>query len=99
MGVDKRRVGIVGLFLSLILFGVVSRYWEYAIDSISPLEPPPPPLAVNTTPQPEIVEDTIQKNRSLVATLVDYEVPVAIANEVAGLIKPIFDVRKLRFGN
>jgi murein DD-endopeptidase MepM/ murein hydrolase activator NlpD len=30
---------------------------------------------------------------------VDYEVPVAIANEIADLIKPVFDVRKLRFGN
>jgi murein DD-endopeptidase MepM/ murein hydrolase activator NlpD len=50
-------------------------------------------------PQSEVVEDTIQKNRTLVATLVDYEVPVAIANEIADLIKPLFDLRKLRFGH
>src|SRR5215471_16312434 len=48
---------------------------------------------------PRYWEFTIQKNRTLVATLVDYEVPVAIANEIADLIKPVFDVRKLRFGN
>jgi murein DD-endopeptidase MepM/ murein hydrolase activator NlpD len=30
---------------------------------------------------------------------VDYEVPTTIANEIADLIKPVFDVRKLRFGN
>src|SRR6266705_2480306 len=34
-----------------------------------------------------------------IATLVDYDIPVAIANEVADLIKPVFNVRKLRFGN
>jgi len=30
---------------------------------------------------------------------VDYDVPVAIAKEVADLIRPVFDVRKMRFGN
>ena len=57
----------------------------------------PPP--VTRPPENEVVEDTIQKNRTLVATLVDYEVPVVIANQIADLIKPVFDVRKLRFGN
>src|SRR5205814_4725670 len=67
------------------------------IESIPPLLAPPP--ATNTVPKTEVVEDTIQKNRTLVATLVDYEVPAAIATEVADLIKPVFDLRKLRFGN
>src|SRR5204863_3334863 len=72
------------------------KYWELKIESIQPLIPPPP---ANTTPKTEVVEDTIQKNTTLVATLVDYDVPVALANELADLIKPVFDVRKLRFGN
>jgi hypothetical protein len=50
-------------------------------------------------PQLEVVEDTIHRNTTLVATLVDYNVPIAIANDVADLIKPVFDVRQLRFGN
>jgi murein DD-endopeptidase MepM/ murein hydrolase activator NlpD len=55
--------------------------------------PLPPPTKA------EVVEDTIHKNTTLVATLIDYDVPVELANEVADLIKPVFDVRHLRFGN
>jgi murein DD-endopeptidase MepM/ murein hydrolase activator NlpD len=99
MDVRKRKVGLIGLLLSTVLVTVGAKYWEFALDSISPVAPPPPPPPINTVPQPEVVEDTIHKNRTLVATLVDYEVPVAIANEVADLIKPVFDVRKMRFGN
>jgi len=99
MDVRKRRTGLIGLLLLTATIIVGAKYWEFAIDVISPLVPPPPPLTVNIVPQNEVVEDTIQKNRTLVATLVDYEVPVAIANEVADLIKPVFDLRKMRFGN
>jgi len=86
-----------GLLLLAVVMTIVPKYWELRIDSIPPLIPPPP--ITNTVPKTEVVEDTIQKNRTLVATLVDYEVPVALANEVADLIKPVFDVRRLRFGN
>ena len=97
MGVYKCRAGLIWSLLFAVIITVVPKYWELRIESIPPLIPPPP--AINTVPKTEIVEDTIQKNRTLVATLVDYEVPVAIANEIADLIKPVFDVRKLRFGN
>ena len=86
-----------GLLLLAVIMTVVPKYWELRIDDIPPLIPPPP--ITNAIPKTEVVEDTIHKNRTLVATLVDYEVPVALANEVADLIKPVFDVRKLRFGN
>src|SRR5215467_10888189 len=99
MDVRRRKIGLIGLLLSIAIVTVGAKYWEFALDSISPVAPLPPPPSVNTVPQPEVVEDTIHKNRTLVATLVDYEVPVAIANEVADLIKPIFDLRKVRFGN
>ncbi|HYR44821.1 MAG TPA: peptidoglycan DD-metalloendopeptidase family protein [Terriglobia bacterium] len=78
-----------------VLIIVVPKYWELRIDSIPALAPPPPAAI----PKTEVVEDTIQRNRTLVATLVDYDVPVAIANEVADLIRPVFDLRKMRFGN
>ena len=87
----------VGLLLLAVIMTVVPKYWELRIDDIPPLIPPPP--ITNAIRKTEVVEDTIHKNRTLVATLVDYEVPVALANEVADLIKPVFDVRKLRFGN
>src|SRR5437016_384023 len=97
MGFYKCRIGLVWSLLFAVLIVVIPRYWELRIDSIPPLAPPP--AAIPKDQQNQVVEDTIQKNRTLVATLVDYEVPAALANEVADLIRPVFDVRKLRFGN
>src|SRR5215510_14795064 len=100
MGVHKCRVGLIWSVLFTVIVTAVPRYWELRLQSIPPLEPPLPAInPVNPVPPVEVVEDTIQKNRTLVATLVDYEVPVTIAKEIADLIKPVFDVRKLRFGN
>ena len=99
MEVYKRKAALIGLLICVVTAGLGAKYWESALDAMLPLVPPPPPPTVDTVPQPEVVEDTIQKNRTLVATLVDYEVPVTIANEIAGLIKPVFDLRRIRFGN
>jgi murein DD-endopeptidase MepM/ murein hydrolase activator NlpD len=93
----KRKAAWMGPLLLLIAITVIPRYWDFKIDSIPPLIPPP--ATADNAPKTQVVEDTIQKNTTLVATLVDYDVPVVIANEVADLIKPVFDVRKLRFGN
>jgi murein DD-endopeptidase MepM/ murein hydrolase activator NlpD len=94
MGVLKCRVGFVWSLLLAVCVSLVPRYWELTIDSIPALNPAPPPV-----PKPEVVEDTIQKNRTLTATLVDYNIPITLANDIAGLIKPVFDLRKIRFGN
>src|SRR6266566_3879805 len=90
----KCRVGFIWAFLLAVLVSVIPNYWESKIDSIPLLAPPP-----IETPKTQIVEDKIQKNRTLVATLVDYDVPIAIANHVADDIRPVFDLRKMRFGN
>ena len=90
------NAGLIGSLALAIVVTIVPRYWEFRIESIAPLVPPP---VTNTPPKTEVVEDTIQKNTTLVATLVDYDVPAAIAKEVADLVKPVFDLRKLRFGN
>jgi murein DD-endopeptidase MepM/ murein hydrolase activator NlpD len=90
---NKYRIGLVwSLILTALI--VIPKYWELKIESIPPLAPPPVDI-----PKTQVVEDTIHKNRTLVATLVDYDVPVAIANDIADLIRPVFDVRKMRFGN
>lgn len=94
MGVFKCNVGFIWSLIFAVLITVIPRYWELNIESIQPL-----PSATAATPRTEIVEDTIHKNTTLVATLGDYNIPAAMANEVADLIKPVFDVRKLRFGN
>jgi murein DD-endopeptidase MepM/ murein hydrolase activator NlpD len=94
MGVHKCKIGFIWSLLLVICIALIPRYWELRFESIPPVLNAPLPV-----PKPEIVEDTIQRNRTLVATLVDYDVPVTLANEVADLIKPVFDVRHLRFGN
>src|SRR5215475_11149921 len=95
MGVHKCNIGFIWSLLLAICLAVIPRYWELRIESIPPVLNAPLPVP----PKSQVVEDTIQKNTTLVATLVDYDVPVALANEVADLIKPVFDVRHLRFGN
>src|SRR5436309_4919754 len=90
----KCRIGFIWSLLLAVVVAVIPNYWESKIDSIPLLAPPP-----IETPKTQIVEDKIQKNRTLVATLVDYDVPIAIANHVADLIHPVFDLRKMRFGN
>ena len=94
MGAYKCRIGFLWSLVLVVFVIVVPKYRELRTESI----PQPAPPAVDI-PKTEVVEDTIQKNTTLVATLVDYDVPMTIANEVADLIKPVFDVRKMRFGN
>ncbi len=99
MGVFKCNVGLVWSLILAAIITVVPRYWELKIESIPPLVSTAPLPVTAVAPQTEVVEDTIQRNTTLVATLVDYDVPAALAHQVADLIKPVFDVRKLRFGN
>src|SRR5579862_1454356 len=94
MGFYKSKIGLVWSLILTVLIVVLPKYYELNIDSIPPLAPPSA-----DAPRTQVVEDTIHKNRTLVATLVDYDVPVTIANEVADLIRPVFDLRKMRFGN
>ena len=51
-----------------------------------------------TAPRIEVVEGSFKRNSTLVATLVDFDIPSEIANKVASLIQPIFDVRGFRSG-
>src|SRR2546421_2417562 len=94
MGFYKSKIGLVWSLILTVLIVILPKYYELDIDSIQPLAPPSAEL-----PKTQVVEDTIQRNRTLVATLVDYDIPVAIANDIADLIRPVFDLRKMRFGN
>src|SRR5215471_11639122 len=102
MGDFRSKFGLVWSLVLAIVITVVPRYWDYKIESVPSLVPPPASSLVPKTEsveKTEVVEDTFHKNRTLVATLVDYDVPSAIATEVAELVKPVFDLRKLKFGN
>src|SRR5688572_18354508 len=96
MGIYKCRPGLIWSLLIAVILAVLPTYWELRPQPI-PLEPPA--TVIEVLPKTEVFEDTIQKNTTLVATFVDYQVPVTIANEIASLIKPVFDVRRLRSGN
>jgi murein DD-endopeptidase MepM/ murein hydrolase activator NlpD len=97
MGVFKCRIGFIWSLLFSVVIAVVPRYWELKIESIQPL--PAAAAALPDVPKIEVVEDKIRKNTTLVATLGDYDIPSDMANKVAELIKPVFDLRKFRFGN
>jgi murein DD-endopeptidase MepM/ murein hydrolase activator NlpD len=100
MGVFKCNVGFIWSLLFAVLITVIPRYWELKIESIHPLPSAAAAVPdVPAVPRTEVVEDTIHKNTTLVATLGDYDIPSEMATQVAELIKPVFDVRKLRFGN
>jgi len=98
MGIFKCHVGFIWSLLFAVLITVIPRYWELKIESIQPL-PAASAASVPEVPKFEVVEDTIHKNTTLVATLGNYDIPSDMANQVAELIKPVFDVRKFRFGN
>jgi len=98
VGVHKCNIGFIWSLLLAICLAVIPRYWELRIESIPVLNTP---IATPTAPKPQVVEveATIPKNTTLVATLIDYDIPVTLAHDLADLIKPVFDVRHIRFGN
>ena len=51
-----------------------------------------------TAPRIEVVEGAFKRNSTFVATLVDFDVPVEIAHQIASLVQPVFDVRGFRSG-
>jgi len=93
----KCRSGFIWSLLLAITIGIVPQYWDLTVEPIQPVIQPAP--ARPNVPQVKVFEDTIQRNKTLMATLVDYEVPLAIANEVIDLVKPVFDLRRLKAGN
>src|SRR5689334_11867741 len=50
-------------------------------------------------PRVQVVEGAFKPNATLVATLVDLDVPRDLAHNIARLIQPVFDVRSFRSGN
>jgi len=55
--------------------------------------------AVPAAPAIQILEGAILKNATLVSTLVDSAIPSVLANDIAGQIRPVFDLRRIHVGN
>lgn len=94
MGIYKCNVGCIWALVLAVIMTLIPRYWEARFVSEAAAGQP-----FNLPPLIEVSEGKIEENTTLVATLVDYEVPVTIANEIALLVKPVFDVRAIRSGN
>jgi hypothetical protein len=99
MGIYKCNVGCIWVLTLAVITAVIPRYWEIRFESEAALHQPFDQQFHQPLPVIEVAEGTIAKNTTLVATLVDYNVPATMANEIAQLIKPVFDVRALRTGN
>jgi murein DD-endopeptidase MepM/ murein hydrolase activator NlpD len=84
----------VGLACAAILFATLPRYQPELLPESGPFYGKAP-----AQPRIEVVEGKIKKNSTLVATLVDFEIPMEIANHVARLVQPVFDVRAFHSGN
>lgn len=94
MGIYKCNVGCIWVLVMAVIMTLIPRYWEARFVSEAASHQP-----FNIPPTIEVTEGKIEENTTLVATLADFNVPVTIANEIALLIKPVFDVRDLRSGN
>ena len=94
MGVGKCKIGLIWSVALAVALALLPHYWE--LQSQSHVVTNLPTIQL---PKTEIVEGTIQKNTTLVATLVDLQIPTELAYQLADLIQPVFDLRKIRFGN
>jgi len=98
MGMFKGRTGGLWLLAAALpvagATGAAMLAWQFQIESI-PLKDPIPPAP----PDVMVIEGTIQKRSTLVETLVDSDLPSTLANQLAELVRPVFDLRKIRSGN
>ena len=98
MSLARYSIGLVCFaiiaVLSAVAIAVVPRYQALELETVSSAS-----FGVPTVPRIQILEGTISKNATLVSTLVNSGVPTDRAGEVATLVRPVFDVRKIHAGN
>ena len=88
------RVGLVWTAIFMFILVVAPQYQELEQESISLAS-----TGLSSMPQVQVLEGTIAKNATLVSTLIASDVPSDLANEVAGLVRPVFDTRRIHVGN
>lgn len=99
MGVCKCKSGLTWLLGFVFVLVLAAHMKEPAPEPGGTAAPVEAAAVSSTEPAVQVVEGTIRKNTTLVATLVDLDVPGELAHEVVKLIQPIFDVRKIRAEN
>ena len=93
MGLFKCHVLCVWSLVLAVVLALVPRYWELKLESI-----PPAPAAFEWPPA-EVVEGVFDRNATLTATLIEYDIPFGVAYEIGEALQPVFDVRSIRYGN
>jgi murein DD-endopeptidase MepM/ murein hydrolase activator NlpD len=96
MGIIKCRIGLLWSLLFTVITMVIPRYWEIQNQTLPVLNIP---ITVPAPPKLEVVEGSIPRNTTLMATLVGFDVPAEAAQRMVTLIQPVFDLRKIRSGN
>jgi murein DD-endopeptidase MepM/ murein hydrolase activator NlpD len=95
MFISRIRIAIVCTALAAAAILIVfPRYQDLERESIASAS-----SGVPAAPRFLTTKGTISPHATLVSTLVDSEIPAPLANDVAALIRPVFDVRKIHQGN
>lgn len=88
------RVGLVWSAVFAAIIVVVPRYMELERESVSSAS-----AGVPASPRLQVLEGTIASHATLVSTLVDSDISAETANDIASLVRPVFDVRRMHVGN
>src|SRR6187399_523879 len=91
------RIGLLWSAIFAVILIMIPQLQELQIESVASASSIVP--SVPTVPAILIREGSISKNATLVSTLVDSQVPSALANDIAGQIRPVFDLRRIHAGN
>ena len=91
------RIGLVWSAAFAAILVAIPQLQELQRESVASASSIIP--SIPTVPAIQILEGSISKNATLVSTLVNSEIPSALANNVAGQIRPVFDLRRIRVGN
>jgi len=91
----KCSTTLTSLFCLVLLVSALPLVTDFATEFESVGEE----TMLDSLPRIEVVEGAFKRNSTLVATLVDFDIPSELAENVARLVHPVFDVRGFRSGN
>ena len=86
---------LLTILLVLVVFYAVLPQSVEVVEESGPIREE---AVLQGLPRIEVVEGAFKPNATLVATLIDFDIPGELAHSVAGLIQPVFDVRGFRSG-
>ena len=94
MTLPKCNAVLTTLLVVVVFYAVLPQSLEVVEETGSVREE----ALLRGLPRIEVVEGEFKPNSTLVATLIDFDIPSGLAHSVAGFIQPVFDVRGFRSG-